>query len=315
MFIGTTRSWLFSMCYWVMWPCVKSVRMHKSRSKNNIDFILNNYFFIIQIQSKISLVLNLFSSKSEILAHSLVDLQLDFIFVGLLSKFLVGAHHHDVDKDDEDSGIKQVPDHMILYLNRHKFILRSLQVLVSLVVADLGSILVTGTEGNSKIFTIKISDVSLIVDCDGWVRSHSHKVLPFSIHRKDAVLSRIVREFHTLFDVFDNILSKSKLLKDFHWGFFLKAIFECNDLSHANHVSEPQVIVDIVSIPILLAKQLSVQTFFSQSFLNDYLILKFSLEFCVYWLIWAVFAVTDAVLLSDGLWAVHAFKSDDPWGK
>jgi hypothetical protein len=124
-----------------------------------------------------------FSSKCEILADGLVDLQLDFIFIRLLSKILVGAHHHDVDKDDKNSCIKQVPDHMILHLNRHKFFLRSLENLIGLVVADLRSILITGTEGNREILTIDISDVSLVVNRDGWVRCHSHEVLQLSVHR------------------------------------------------------------------------------------------------------------------------------------
>lgn len=85
-----------------------------------------------------------------------------------------------------------------------------------------------------------------------------------------------------------------------------------NDLSHADHVPEPQVVVDEISILVVVADKLLVNALFPDWFLNDDLVAVATLELCEHRLVGAVPAIRHAVLLPYLHGAVPALKSHNP---
>jgi hypothetical protein len=91
------------------------------------------------------------------------------------------ADHADVHKDNEKTCNEKIPDYVVLNKDGDKFTVISFQDFEILVVADIGSFLETCAECNSHIFSIKIPQISLIVNSDSWMSSNSHPVLPLLI--------------------------------------------------------------------------------------------------------------------------------------
>jgi hypothetical protein len=101
------------------------------------------------------------------------------------------AHHANIDENNEEASDEQVTNHMVLYLHGNEFGLVCFQSLKLLVVAGVWSLLEACTESHGKVLSIKVTQISLIVDRDCWVSRHSHKVLPMPVNGEDLVLRLI----------------------------------------------------------------------------------------------------------------------------
>jgi len=108
----------------------------------------------------------------------------------------------------------------------------------------------------------------------------------------------------------------SHIWENIFWGCFECVIqrvgMKVDLLSHGNHVLEPVLVVDVLTIS---ADDVVVETFFKKTFLYDINFFVLGVYIDIFWLVWAVETIWHAFWLSNWKWAVHAFKVYKSWSE
>ena len=86
-----------------------------------------------------------------------------------------------------------------------------------------------------------------------------------------------------------------------------------NHLSHAQHVGKPWLVINIIEVLVVVAKNGLVNALFSLGFAQDLQVLELAIILLKEWLVSAVLAISHAVGVLHKLWASLTFKGHDPW--